>query len=63
VYTPLDTEFLKTCRQANLRIVSGFELFFYQGLDSFEFWTEQKADEKDVREAFIRESGIDASLI
>jgi len=63
VYTPLETEFLKTCRETNLRIVSGFELFFYQGLDSFEFWTEQKANDKDVREAFIRESGIDAKLI
>ncbi|MEL0222854.1 MAG: shikimate dehydrogenase, partial [Gammaproteobacteria bacterium] len=63
VYTPLETEFLKTCRETNLRIVSGFELFFYQGLDSFEFWTEQKANDKDVREAFIRESGIDATLI
>jgi len=63
VYTPLETEFLKTCRETNLRIVSGFELFFYQGLDSFEFWTEQKANDQDVREAFIRESGIDATLI
>ena len=63
VYTPLETEFLKACRETNLRIVSGFELFFYQGLDSFEFWTEQKANDKDVREAFIRESGIDATLI
>ena len=63
VYTPLETEFLKTCREKNLKIVSGFELFFYQGLDSFEFWTEQKANDKDVREAFIRKSGIDATLI
>ena len=63
VYTPLETEFLKTCRETNLRIVSGFELFFYQGLVSFEFWTEQKANDKDVREAFVRESGIDATLI
>lgn len=63
VYTPLETEFLKACREADLVIVSGFELFFYQALDSFEFWTEEKADERDVREAFIRESGIDATLI
>ena len=63
VYTPLDTEFLKTCRAANLQVVSGFELFFYQGLDSFEFWTKQKADEKGVREAFIRQSGINKALI
>ena len=33
VYTPLDTSFLRTCRQA-IRVVNGFELFFYQGLES-----------------------------
>ncbi|MGB1967241.1 MAG: hypothetical protein ACPHOJ_02870 [Litorivicinaceae bacterium] len=38
-------------------------MFFYQGLDSFEFWTKQKADEKGVREAFIRQSGINKALI
>ena len=63
VYTPLETEFLRTCREANLRVVSGFELFFYQGLDAFEFWTDQKANENDVKEAFIHESGIDSALI
>jgi shikimate dehydrogenase len=63
VYTPLETEFLRTCREANLRVVSGFELFFYQGLDAFEFWTDQKTNENDVKEAFIHESGIDSALI
>ena len=61
VYTPLDTPFLRTCRQANLSVVSGFELFFYQGLESFEFWTGQSVDEHDVRDAFVNESGIDLS--
>ena len=63
VYTPVETEFLRTCREANLNVISGFELFFYQGLDSFEFWTEQKTDEKQVKAAFIRESGIDLPSI
>lgn len=63
VYTPLDTEFLQTCRNANVRTISGFELFFYQGLDAFEFWTEQKANEQTVKEAFVHESGLDATLI
>lgn len=63
VYTPVETEFLKTCREANLSIISGYELFFYQGMDSFEFWSEQKLDEKEVKEACIRVSGIDVALI
>ncbi|SBS27495.1 Quinate/shikimate dehydrogenase [Marinomonas aquimarina] len=39
VYTPLDTEFLKAANAAGLKIVSGFDLFFYQGLDAFEIFT------------------------
>ncbi|HCL68873.1 MAG: shikimate dehydrogenase [Gammaproteobacteria bacterium] len=56
VYTPLDTQFLRTCRQANLSVVTGFELFFYQGLESFEFWTGQSIDEHNLKDAFIKES-------
>jgi shikimate dehydrogenase len=59
VYTPLDTPFLRTCRQANLSVVNGFELFFYQGLESFEFWTGQSIDEHDVKDAFVEELGVD----
>lgn len=39
VYTPLDTEFLKAANAAGLKIVSGFDLFFYQALDAFEIFT------------------------
>ncbi|WP_425641109.1 shikimate dehydrogenase family protein [Marinomonas gallaica] len=39
VYTPIDTEFLKAANHAGLKIVSGFDLFFYQGLDAFEIFT------------------------
>lgn len=39
VYTPLDTEFLKAANTAGLKIVSGFDLFFYQGVDAFEIFT------------------------
>ena len=63
VYTPIDTEFLKACREANLQIVSGFELFFYQGLDSFEFWTASKVDEHDVKKAFLRDHDVDPGCL
>lgn len=41
VYTPMDTEFLIAANQAGLKIVSGFDLFFYQGIDAFELFTGQ----------------------
>jgi shikimate dehydrogenase len=63
VYTPLQTEFIQECRRSEISIISGFELFFYQGLDSFEFWTGIEADEHRVRQAFLLESGIDPTEI
>ncbi|MEE2762250.1 MAG: shikimate dehydrogenase [Pseudomonadota bacterium] len=42
VYTPIDTEFMRRAYQAGLAIVSGFDLFIYQGMDAFEIFTERK---------------------
>jgi shikimate dehydrogenase len=39
VYTPVDTEFLNDARAAGLSIISGYELFFHQGVDAFRFFT------------------------
>ncbi len=39
VYTPMDTEFLIEASSKGLQIVSGFDLFFYQGIDAFEIFT------------------------
>jgi shikimate dehydrogenase len=36
VYTPLDTPFLQAAAAAGLHIMSGYELFFYQGVHAFE---------------------------
>lgn len=39
VYTPIETPFLLDARQAGLTIMSGYELYFYQGVDAFRIFT------------------------
>jgi len=48
VYTPLETEFLKQCKQHNLACLSGFDLWIFQGIDAFKIYTSitVEADEK-----------------
>lgn len=53
VYTPIKTEFLAHCERKHVRTITGFELFLYQGLDSFEFWSRIKVDEVRARAAFM----------
>jgi shikimate dehydrogenase len=45
IYTPLETAFLREVKAKGLEILSGAELFFYQGVDAFEWWSGQKLDE------------------
>lgn len=64
VYTPLDTEFLQAANQAGLKIVSGFDLFFYQGLDAFEIFTgEQVGDVTPVWDQFREKYEVVSELI
>ncbi len=35
VYTPVETEFLRDARASGLETLSGYELFFHQGVDAF----------------------------
>ena len=35
VYTPLDTQFLRDAAAAGLAVISGYELFFHQGVDAW----------------------------
>ncbi len=39
VYTPLETEFLASCRDLSMVKVTGFDLWVYQGLDAFKIFT------------------------
>lgn len=64
VYTPMDTEFLVEAHKRGLQIVSGFDLFFYQGIDAFEIFTgEIVSDVKPVWDQFRKKYDVVSSLI
>jgi shikimate dehydrogenase len=54
VYTPVQTRFPLDARNAGLEVVSGYELFFYRGVDAFEVFTGMRLDEAGLREALTR---------
>lgn len=51
VYTPENTEFLENARGCGLTIISGWELFFFQGLHAWELFSGLKADPAALRNA------------
>ncbi|HET9715646.1 MAG TPA: shikimate dehydrogenase [Pseudolabrys sp.] len=51
VYTPVETPFLTRARADALSVMSGFELFFYQGVDAFRVFTGLDVDTSALREA------------
>lgn len=50
VYTPVDTPFLLDARKAGLAIMSGYELYFYQGVDAFRIFTGREIDPIALRQ-------------
>ena len=63
VYIPMDTEFLIRANQQGLKIVSGFDLFFYQGVDAFEIFTGIKVDAVEALAKYKETFGIQSDLI
>lgn len=53
VYTPEKTEFLQRCRQCGIETLTGFYLFFYQGLDAFKRFTDITVDAEAVKQIFL----------
>ncbi|MDG1377757.1 MAG: shikimate dehydrogenase [Yoonia sp.] len=51
VYTPVETTFLQDARDAGLAIISGYELFFEQGVDAWEIFSGVAADQLALRAA------------
>lgn len=50
IYTPVDTPFMLAARAGGLTALSGYELFLYQGIDAFRYFTGRDVDEKRLRE-------------
>jgi len=51
VYTPVDTLFLQDAAAAGLSVISGYELFFAQGVDAWDIFTGVPLDHAALRDA------------
>ncbi len=51
VYTPVETQFLQDAERAGLTVISGYELFFGQGIDAWTIFTSLKLDHAVLRAA------------
>ena len=59
VYTPVETEFLHDARASGLETLSGYELFFHQGVDAFRLFTGCAVGIDALRAALMSEQGGD----
>lgn len=50
VYTPVDTQFLRDAAAEGLQVISGYELFFGQGVDAWAIFTNLPLDEARMRQ-------------
>ncbi|MCR8827709.1 shikimate dehydrogenase family protein [Pseudosulfitobacter koreensis] len=51
VYTPTDTQFLKDAAAEGLEVISGWELFFYQGVHAWDLFSGTPLDRSALRQA------------
>lgn len=51
VYTPVDTQFLQDAAAAGLEVISGYELYFFQGFHAFAHFHGREIDEATLRQA------------
>ena len=64
VYTPMRTPFVESAEAAGVLVLSGFELFFHQGLDAFRLFTGQRIDAPELRAALLAEHSLtEADLV
>ncbi len=55
VYTPVDTQFLRDAAAEGLAVVSGYELFFHQGVDAWALFSGHPVDPEALRAALAVE--------
>jgi shikimate dehydrogenase len=54
VYTPVDTRFLKDAGAAGIAAMSGYELFFFQGVNAFKIFTGRDVDQAALRRELLK---------
>lgn len=58
VYTPADTQFLGDAAAKGLDVISGYELFFYQGVHAWRFFHGSPLDEARLRAGLLAEGDV-----
>lgn len=53
VYTPVETAFKRAAQAAGLMVISGYELFFHQGVEAFRLFTGHAPDHTALRKLLI----------
>jgi len=53
VYNPIETKLVKDARSVGAKVVSGVEMLVYQGVASFEIWTNRPAPVKVMKQAIL----------
>jgi len=62
VYTPVDTPFSALAKSREAKFISGFELFFFQGVDVFHLFTgRQVRDEQALRQALMSSNRMETN--
>ncbi len=56
VYTPVETQFLRDAKTKGLTVLSGWELYFYQGLHAFAIFHGRSMDEATLRRALAEDA-------
>lgn len=60
VYTPVDTQFLQDAQASGLSVISGYELFLYQGVHAWAHFSKGKPlDEARLRAELIEREGVE----
>ena len=56
VYTPVETLFKQQAEAAGLTVLSGYELFFHQGIEAFRIFTGRVADDPGALRRLLLET-------
>ena len=54
VYTPIETQFLRNARHQGLKVMSGYELFFYQAIEAWQLFSGLSLDICKLRNSLLR---------
>lgn len=53
IYTPIETQFILDAHAERLQIISGYELFFYQGVNAWDFFSGLPLDHSRLRKSLL----------